>query len=332
MRVDIGIFAHNEAEGIAGVLNELRGQDRAGLDLRILVLANGCSDETVAIARLSAFDGVEVVDLPEGGKSRTWNRFVHDLSRPDCDILVFMDADIRLPDAHGIAKLIAGLTNNPALFVVNSQPVKDLDFDRQPNSLKEKLIAAGGGGLDDWRHSICGQLYAMPGHRARRFHLPLGLPVEDGFLRAIVLTDALSRDEDFARIDGVDTFHVYESEKDVGSLLKHQVRIVVGSAINAACFAEIRSLPAETRLSSLADAAGDPGWLGGVLRRRLPEWPFGWVPFHFLTKRFMRGLKAPCRLLHPKAALMLVLGFGFDLVVWIGAQWQLSRGKGVGYW
>lgn len=332
MLLDIGIFAHDEAGGIADVLNELRRQEYAGHGLRILVLANGCRDRTVAIAQGAAFEGVEVLDLPQGGKSRTWNRFVHDLSRPAADVLVFMDADIRLPDQGGIARLADALAGRPGLHAVNSQPVKDLDFDRKPGSFGEKLIAAGGGGLDDWRSSICGQLYAMPAPCARRFHLPVGLPVEDGFLRAMVLTDALTKDEDFSRIDGADTFHVYESERTVAGVVRHQTRIVIGSAINAAVFAELRDRPPPARMPALASAAADGGWLGDVLARRLPKWPFGWVPFHFLTKRLARALRDPRGLLHPRRAVMLAVGTGFDLVVWIVAQGKLARGKGVGYW
>ena len=41
MKVDLGVFAHNEAAGIAAVVRALRAQAVPGLDLRILVLANG---------------------------------------------------------------------------------------------------------------------------------------------------------------------------------------------------------------------------------------------------------------------------------------------------
>ena len=43
MRVDIGVFAHNEAAGIADMVARLLAQDLSGLEARILVLANGCT-------------------------------------------------------------------------------------------------------------------------------------------------------------------------------------------------------------------------------------------------------------------------------------------------
>ncbi|MEZ5702036.1 MAG: glycosyltransferase [Burkholderiaceae bacterium] len=76
-RVDIGVFAHNEARCIVRVLEGLLRQETTGMDLRILVLANGCKDDTAKLAQAFAQARadtakpdearVDVVDLPEGG-------------------------------------------------------------------------------------------------------------------------------------------------------------------------------------------------------------------------------------------------------------------------
>lgn len=337
LRVDIGIFAHDEASGIAAMLAGLARQDifaAPGIDVRVLVLANGCTDATAAEARRAAFAAVTVMDLAQGGKSRTWNRFVHDLSRREAGLLVFCDADIDLPQTDALRRLVQGIAARPALWVLNSQPVKDTVHAPRDLGLTDRLIAAGGGGLDDWKTAICGQLYAMPAGAARRFHLPVGLPVEDGFLRAMVLTDALTEaGEDLSRIDGQDgVFHVYASERRVPDLIRHQVRIVIGSAINAACFAHLRDLPAAARHDELARAAQHDRWLGRMLNARLPRAPFGYVPFHFLTKRVMRAAETPRDLLRPKRAFTTVMGFGFDLIVYILAQIRMARGTGAGFW
>nr|WP_205911779.1 glycosyl transferase group 2 family protein [Rhodobacter sp. SGA-6-6] len=320
MKVDLGVFAHDEAGGIAAMVAGLRAQELPpGVDLRLLVLANGCTDDTAARARAA---GAEVVDLPEGGKSRTWNRFTHDLSRPEADLLVFADADISLPEKDALARLIAGLAARPGLWVLNSQPVKDTAL-RGPRTLVERLALKASGGLDDWKTAICGQLYAMPAARARRFRLPIGLPVEDGFLRAMVLTDGLTGPEDLTRIDGAEGVrHVYASETTLRGLIRHQERIVIGSAINAVLFAHLRAAPdpaAET-----ARLATDPAALPQVLRAGLPRLPHGYVPFHFLFKRLSRA-----RLSRLPVALM---GFGFDAIVYLRAQIRMARGTGAGFW
>lgn len=333
LRVDIGVFAHNEAAGIAAMVARLAAQDVLAseqISARVLVLANGCSDATVARARAAAKPGIEVVELAKGGKSRTWNRFVHDLSRDEADVLLFVDADIEFSDPTALRKLAEGLVAQPGLWVLNSQPIKDIVARPQGLSRTDRLIAAAGGGLDDWQKSICGQLYAMPSARARLFHLPIGLPVEDGFLRAMVLTDALTFDGDLGRIDGLPGgFHIYASERSIRALVRHQTRIVIGSAINAACFAALRDLPPQARLPELARAAGDASWLPTLLQARLPRLPFGYVPWHFLTKRLLR-------LRHGKITarrlLITMLGFGFDLVVFVRAQIAMGRGAGAGHW
>ncbi|EEW26717.1 glycosyltransferase [Rhodobacter ferrooxidans] len=329
--VDIGVFAHDEAAGIAAMLAGVLAQDiwaDAGYDLRLLVLANGCTDDTVARASGLA----EVVDLPQGGKSRTWNAFVHELSRREAEVLICCDADIALPDPATLRLLVQGLLERPAVKVFTSRPVKDIAQPGAALGAQDRLIAAAGGTLEEWRRALCGQLYALRTGAARGLHLPVGLPVEDGFLRAMLLTDALTVPEDLTRIDGGDAYHVYASERRIGALIRHQTRIVIGSAINAACFAHLRALPQAARHAELARAAGDDGWLARVLAEQLPRAPFGYVPLHFLTKRSIHLLRQQGTLASPKRLAVLVAGFGFDLIVYLNAQIRMARGTGPGHW
>lgn len=342
--VDIAVFAHNEAAGIARMIEGLARQDllrRADLSARVYILANGCSDDTITRARaalrdLPVSDRFEVMDFAEGGKSRTWNRFVHEVSRPESELLVLCDADIEIPCEDALSRLVETLVARPELAVANSRPVKDIAFRPEEAAGLDRLIAAGGGSLDDWRKAICGQLYAMRAGVARGIHLPIGLPVEDGFLRAMVLTGQFGRPEDFGAIDGTtegvgEVFHVYASERGVGGLVRHQTRIVIGSAINFAVFAHLRGLPASSIPPALARAANDESWLPAVIRARLPVWPFGWVPVHFLTKRAAGILRNPGRM-RPRTVAVLVVGFGLDLVVYALAQFKMARGTGAGHW
>lgn len=329
MQVDIGVFAHDESAGIAAMVAGLLAQDYAGLDVRLLVLANGCRDDTAARARAA---GAEVADLPEGGKSRTWNRFVHDLSRPTAEVLVFADADIELPEPDAIRRMVVELAARPGLHVMNSRPVKDIAARPQGLGWQDRLIGLAGGTLDNWRSAICGQLYAMPAAKARAHWLPVGLPVEDGFLRAMVLTDGLTRPEDLSRIDGSDVWHIYESERTIRGLIRHQVRIVIGSAINMAVFETIRRSSGQERPDLLRRAATQEAWLSQAIRERLPRWPDAFVPLHFLVKRTQNLLRQPRRILHPKGLLLLVAGFGFDFIVYVLAQVRMARGTGAGHW
>ena len=79
MTVAVGIFAHQEERRIAACLASL---PLGRPDTIFHVLVNGTSDATAARARTAAADRPHVIvhDIAQGGKARTWNHFVHDLS------------------------------------------------------------------------------------------------------------------------------------------------------------------------------------------------------------------------------------------------------------
>lgn len=340
--VDIGVFAHNEAGRIGPMLESLFAQDIFADPAHapcLHILANGCCDTTVAEARATvAASGiagtVRIHDLPEGGKSRTWNRFVHDLSRPEAEMFIFMDADIRLPETDTLRGLVQFVSGRPDLAGASSNAVKDITYD--PSATRggvDRLIAAAGGTLNAWKGSICGQLYVLRSADARSFHMPIGLPVEDGFVRAMVQTRNFTTEgQPETRLDGRENlFHVYASERGIGALIRHQTRIVIGSAVNAVIYDRIRKETPEARALDLAQSAQDAGWLPSLLRANLPRAPYGYVPTSFLTKRVSFWARSPNRL-KPKRLLVMLAGFGFDAVVYARAQYAMWRGLGAGYW
>lgn len=224
-----------------------------------------------------------------------------------------------------LRRLITFIQDRPAVAAASSRPVKDIAHAPEALTPSEKLIAAAGGTLTDWRKSICGQLYVMRAPVARSFHLPIGLPVEDGFVRAMTLTDVFKGPENLDRIDGDESiFHIYASERSAGALIRHQVRIVIGSAINAPIYTRLtqsRNPPALLR-----EAAADPDWLHELFRKELPC-RYGYVPLQFLTKR-LNGFWAAGL----KRKMIISAGLCFDAIVYIIAQVKMARGEGVGYW
>jgi glycosyltransferase involved in cell wall biosynthesis len=336
--LDIGFFAHNEAKRIGPFLESLSRQSifRQGVDVRLHILANGCTDDTVAVAtRLVAkFDWGSVTrvhDLPEGGKSRTWNRFTHELARPDAEMLVYCDADIAFLADDTIEKLCAFLTAHPTLSASSSYPVKDLALGDQPLTLVQKLIVSGASSREEARTAICGQLYVARSADVRRIWMPVGLPVEDGYLRAMLLTRNFTEDENTALISAdPEIAHVYESERDLSGLLRHQIRIVIGGAINLVLFDYLRSVPLESRTTAVAEIADNERWLGDLLAKSLPR-SYGWVPVHFLIKRTQSAILQG-GWYKPGRFAKLLLGQAFDLIVWIAAQWKMARGSGAGFW
>jgi glycosyltransferase involved in cell wall biosynthesis len=85
------IPAHNEASEISRCLDALRPGDRPGA-LQVVVVCNGCSDATSAVA--ASFEFVEVVETPRASKTEALNlgdRAARSYPR------VYLDADIELP-------------------------------------------------------------------------------------------------------------------------------------------------------------------------------------------------------------------------------------------
>lgn len=68
------------------------------------------------------------------------------------------------------------------------------------------------------------------------------------------------------------------------------------------------------------------------MSRSTPEFPTGFVPIHFLTKRVKYILHSPRSLLRPQRSMVLAAGFGFDLVVYLNALREMARGAGAAYW
>jgi glycosyltransferase involved in cell wall biosynthesis len=100
------IPAHNEASVLAECLAPLAGAAADGR-LEVVVVANGCTDSTVEVAR--AFPGVQVLDLPVGSKPaalRAGDLAVTAFPR------IYLDADVVLPLASALAVLarLAGST------------------------------------------------------------------------------------------------------------------------------------------------------------------------------------------------------------------------------
>lgn len=339
--LNIGIFAYNEEENIDKVLADLARQsfwDASHIKANVFVLANGCVDETVQVANNKVATLPEdiqekfmVVNLPFKGKSKTWNYFVHELSDQEVNFLLFMDGDIRLPSGSHIEDMLQAFEHRADLLVFNSRPVKAMPETSRYN-LVAKLIGSMGGTFSSFKTSICGQCYMVRSDALESIFMPIGLPVEDGYIRAVLLTDCFATQEDLSKIWGEeDIWHTYESITSLYELIGHQVRILIGSAINTAVFSEIveSANSRAGRLENLKSWSKDDAHLNNLIGRRLPQKPYGYIPFSFLTKRWKQIVSEGLTF---KRLFYAGIGFMFDLTAYLIATIKMMRGKGSGYW
>lgn len=339
MKIDIGIFAYNEEQNISHIIKQVAKQsilNNPDMSVRIVILANGCIDQTVnnaqkAIKELSNIDttSFEVLDLPFKGKAKTWNHFVHQICRSQSNYLVFMDADITLHSPSTIFDMINRIDGDTNTLVVSSHAIKDLKLTKRQLTLVEKIISSSGASAEDYAHSICGQLYAAKKSAIENIFMPCGLPVEDGYLRAMILTNSFEEPEKFTKIESTsEIWHSYESISTIKELIQHQTRIVIGSAINSMIFEIISSQKTpQDKINLTQTFYVNELWLQGVLKQNLPKLPYGYVPFHFLVKR-LQSTKLNRISKIPK----ILIGFIFDCVVYINATIKMARGKGANHW
>lgn len=109
--VSILIPAHNEAAYLPACLEALLASDRVDAPVEVIVAANGCTDDTVLIARgfeerilLKGWQ-LKVLDIAQGGKLGALNAGE---AAAQGDVLIYVDADVAVSRAL-IAQIALGL-------------------------------------------------------------------------------------------------------------------------------------------------------------------------------------------------------------------------------
>lgn len=128
--VTVGIPAYNEEANIAAVLESIVGQGQMLFQLeKILVVCDGCNDQTEKIAREFARTHPIVDVISDGerlGKAKRLNQI---RTMNQSDFVINFDADILLKDSLVIDRMIRSFDNDSvALVCANNQPVAGQTF------------------------------------------------------------------------------------------------------------------------------------------------------------------------------------------------------------
>lgn len=116
--VAVLVPAHNEAQGIAATIASIREQLRDGD--RILVVADNCSDDTVAVALAAGAPVLERSNLEQRGKGYALDYGVQHLAHSPPEVVIMIDADCRL---------LEGAVDRLACLAMTAQrPVQGLDL------------------------------------------------------------------------------------------------------------------------------------------------------------------------------------------------------------
>jgi hypothetical protein len=351
--LSIGMMAWNEEDSICTTLESLFRQSvferlhARREQCEILVLANGCTDRTVAVAR-ELFERMDrehpwadgftarVIDIPEAGRNNAWNRFVHEFSAVEAQFIALMDADIVFHHRDTIYSLMATMEQRPHVSATSGRQCKNLIF-KERKTLWERISIATSDMTGTIEGRISGQLYCMRANIARNLLLPRDLSAnDDGFFKAAICTDFFSRPLDPSRIaQAPDAAHVYEAYVAWRDILNNQKRQMIGQTGVHVLLQYLNTLPAAER-THLADTLGrlestDPDWLKRLIANHVRSRPFFWQLFPgILTFRFKRLWRLPgCRkLTHFPAA---VAGCAVTFLACARAHRALRRGT-TQYW
>jgi hypothetical protein len=266
---------------------------RRGWKCEIHCLANGCTDRTVAVAR-EVFDWqarqhtereairARVFELREPGKINAWNQFVHGLSPQEARFLFLMDADILIHRRDTLWKMFVALEEDKEAHIAVDRPCKDLLF-KQRRTLWDRVSLAASRLTSAAAGQLCGQLYCIRGEIARKIYLPKDLAAcEDGFIKALVCTDFLTKPVCHRRIrlaPGAEhTFAAYARPAD---LVRNQKRQIMGQTIvHILVDGYLKNLPRSER-EHLAETLQrndrlDPLWLKRLIDQHLRRTRFWW--------------------------------------------------------
>lgn len=216
----VTVLAHQEERRIAQCLESLPLADP---DVAVHLVVNGSSDRTAEIGHGVArmFPGLQVHELEQGGKSRSWNRFNFDMLPRFGRTHVFVDGDAVIAPGS-IAALDRALAERPHANAASGFPLNGRGAAQYAESIERQ-------------RGLFGDLYALRGDflarmKAQAIRLPVDLVGDDGLVGALAKTDLRHEDhwddERVVPVRGAGFYCEPVRLRDPGSFAMHYKRLV----------------------------------------------------------------------------------------------------------
>lgn len=180
---NIVMFAYNEQNNIEASITSIFNNVNEQLHSFYLI-ANGCTDETVAIANSVkdklGFNRLKVIEIALGDKCNAWNTYVHELAE-SVGVHFFTDADVQFSE-HCFEKMAGKLAgSDEQTVVIAGMPLSGRNIDFYRSLVIERACFFGN--LYGMKHAFIERIRETP------FRLPIGLNWIDSFLTKAANTD-----------------------------------------------------------------------------------------------------------------------------------------------
>lgn len=341
-RLGIGVLAHDEAARLPVLVDSLFKQSvfrpPVAHSIHVVCVPNGCHDDTAGVARHCLEQAVgrlagesvtwSVEELATAGKASAWNHCVH-TALGDCDFVCLVDADIVFANDDTISAALAVLRDDERVCVATDRALKHHGAKDWLALLSRYFSQATPAGPTE----ICGQFYCARASVLRNIWLPPGLPVEDGFLRAMVITNEFRAPEDSHRIARAENgAHFYEPKTRPGELWRHKKRLMIGTTLNHLLFGHLWAHAGSDGAGKLLHERleKDPAWLSRYLAQA-SEGRRWIVPMGHVFRRLTELGQAPLRKAARRAPAALA-ATAIDLLAAVSANREIKRTLGLGYW
>lgn len=359
--IGIGILAHNEQSEIADTLKSLFRQGIFSdpsindvsriIKVEIIVVPNGCTDNTAVVAKDELkqlvqdfeklkIDGLtldcQVHEIETAGKSNAWNIYVHELSSDNIDLFVMIDADIEFNETDTIKNSLKALLENQEAQIVVDLPLKSI-YKKKNKTLLDRISLKVSQEHLNSRIAVAGSFYCTWAVTLRQVWMPVGLPTEDSFVKSMIVTDMFRKPVDNSKIIRAENAsHFYEPETSIKGILRHELRGMIGAAINCYLTWDFLLFATDPKgpgagivLKNLIDK--NPNWLRMFLQNTIRNKGYWVLPRGSIWGELdrLRGK----RLVHDfKSFLTVFLRCGLNLLVGIVANYKLKKGEGIGFW
>ena len=126
LKCSIGIIGYNEEQNISSLLERVLRQDCSLVQIEeIIVVASGCTDKTVPIAKEYEKKDSRVFVIEEEKRTGKWNAINLFIQKAKTELLVMISADV-LPQKDTVEKLVAPFQDPEiGMTAVHSVPTND---------------------------------------------------------------------------------------------------------------------------------------------------------------------------------------------------------------